>query len=322
MKDEFQLIEKLLARTSLQTRGNGTFIRVPAGDDACLLSGLKNPVVTTDTQRNNVHFKLSWQTPEEVGEKAVATTLSDLAASYATPVSLFVNLAVPPSVKDDILEAIYTGIKTALVKYECSLGGGNVSVGRDLSLDMFAVGEGSDTIFPLRSAAKDGFGVYSTGPLGLAAAGLDALKRKESSFQRLISSFKHPTARFDAADVLLKHGVPCVMDISDGLAGDAGHVAKASDVTIKLSVPEEYIDPDLTAYCRKYDLIPENMVISGGEDYELLFACEPEIFENVKKDLPGTFKVGDCLPYGDEYIIGIPSEIKSFRHGTCAKSDS
>jgi len=320
MKDEFQLIEKLLAHAPLQPSGDHGGIRIPAGDDACLLKPLKNPVVTTDTQRNNVHFKLGWQTPEEIGEKAVAAALSDLAASYAIPVSIFVNLAVPPSIKDNTLEAIYRGIKTALVKHNCSLGGGNVSRGRDLSLDMFAVGEGHDDIFPLRSAAKAGFGVYSTGPLGLAAAGLDALKRGDASFQRLISSFKSPSARFDAAGVLLQHRVPCVMDISDGLCGDAGHIAKASGITIKLAVLQEQIDPDLNAYCRKYDLIPENVVLSGGEDYELLFACEPDRYEKVKRDLRGTFQVGECLSYSDEHITGIPSGVASFRHGARSRS--
>ena len=318
MKDEFHLIEKLL---DYAPEGN-TFIRVPAGDDACLLGQLKNPVITTDTQRNGVHFKLKWQTPEEIGKKAVASTLSDLAASYAKPVSLFVNLSVPPSIKDDTLLNIYKGINTALVHYDCSLGGGNVSVGRDLSLDLFAIGEGNDAIFPLRSAAAVGFGVYATGPLGLAAAGLDALKRGDASFERLVSFFKNPSARFDAAHILAENRVMCVMDISDGLIGDAGHIAKASGVTIKLFVSEDHIDPDLVSYCNKHSLVPDHVFLSGGEDYELLFACDSETFDKMKKDLPGAFQVGECLPYSDDYITGIPSEISSFRHGTCARSDS
>lgn len=322
MKDEFKLIEKLLAYAPEQPRGKDSLLRVPAGDDACLLRQLKNPVVTTDTQRNGVHFKLNWQTPEEIGSKAVATTLSDLAASYAMPVSLFVNLSIPPSIKDDTLEKLYKGMRGALIHYKCSLGGGNVSVGRDLSLDLFAVGEGSDDIFPMRSSAKEGFGVYSTGPLGLAAAGLDALKRGEASFQRLISAFKHPSARFDAADILAENRVQCVMDISDGLAGDAIHIAKASGITIKLLVPKGRIDLDLSAYCEKHDLIPEHVFFSGGEDYELLFACGPETFDKVKKGIPGTFQVGECIPYCDEYVIGIPSEVTSFRHTTCSRSDA
>jgi thiamine-monophosphate kinase len=322
MKDEFKLIEKLLAYAPEQTRGDAPLLRVPAGDDACLLRQLKNPVVTTDTQRNGVHFKLSWQTPEEIGKKAVASTLSDLAASYAMPVSLFVNLSIPPSIKDDTIEELYKGMRTSLIYYKCSLGGGNVSVGRDLSLDLFAVGEGRDGMFPVRSAAKDGFGVYSTGPLGLAAAGLDALKRGDASFQRLISAFKNPLARFDAADILAENRVRCVMDISDGLVGDASHIAKASGVTIKLFVPEGQIDPDLSDYCEKNGLIPEHVFLSGGEDYELLFACSLETFDKVKKGLPDSFQVGECLPDSNEYVTGIPSEIASFRHGTCARSDS
>ncbi len=319
MINEFELIEKLLAYAPEKTGGNDSPLRVPAGDDACLLNQIKNPVVTTDTQRHGVHFKLDWQTPEEIGQKAVTSTLSDLAASYAMPVSLFVNLSIPPSIEDSTLEKIYKGMKKALIRYSCTLGGGNVSDGRDLSLDLFAIGEGRDDIFPVRSGAAAGYGVYSTGPLGLAASGLDALKRGDASFARLVSCFKNPSARFDAAEILAENRVMCVIDISDGLAGDAGHIAKASGVSIKLYVPPEHIDPDMSAYCERYGLIPENMLLSGGEDYELLFACAPETFDRIKKRLTDTFQVGECLPFCGQHITGLPADVASFSHGTGSK---
>lgn len=315
MKNEFELIEKLLAYAP-PGAGNRAFpLRVPAGDDACLLTPLKNPVITTDTQRQGIHFRFDWQTPEEVGRKAVVAALSDLAASYARPVSLFVNLSIPPAVEDRTLEQMYAGMKKELVRYECTLGGGNVSAGADLSLDLFAIGEGHDAVFPVRSGAADGFGLYVTGPLGLAASGLDALKRGDHSFPRLISCFKQPSARFDAAAVLSEHRVGCAIDISDGLAGDARHMAKASGVSIDLAVPPEHIDPDLAAYCEKTGLIPEHMALAGGEDYELLFACTPETYSTVKKKLPDAFQVGECRPSCGHYITGLPDGIASFNHG-------
>jgi len=118
-----------------------------------------------------------------------------------------------------MIEELYLGIQKALKHYDCALGGGNISKGSRLSLDLFAIGEGRSDLFPTRSAARPGDGLYVTGPLGLARAGLDALIRKDDSARALINRFKMPQARFDAARVLAEHQVACVMDISDGLAG-------------------------------------------------------------------------------------------------------
>jgi len=310
-RDEFGLIEKILKRAS----GTGSGLLVPPGDDACLLSGLDRPVISTDTQKEGVHFRLDWQSPEETGEKAVSITLSDLAASYARPVSLFVNLSIPPRLSDSFVEALYVGIHTGLERYGCSLGGGNISEGRELSIDLFAVGRGREDIFPKRSNARAGFDLYVTGPLGLARAGLEALRKNDPDFPQLIERFKHPRARFDAAEVLAAHGVTCVMDISDGLSGDAQHIAEASKLTIELDVANLPHPDMLLSFCRKYDLSPDAFALAGGEDYELLFACPPEVFTGLKESLPEAARVGRCLPDQGRRIIAPHTNLVSFQHG-------
>ncbi|MEW6672315.1 MAG: thiamine-phosphate kinase [Thermodesulfobacteriota bacterium] len=312
--DEFGLLHKLLKLVPLE-KNVAAFIKIPPGDDASLLNQLKNPVVTTDTHKEGIHFRLDWQTPREVGRKAVTVTLSDLAASYALPIALFVNLTLPAHVSDGTIEALYQGIRTALNHYQCALGGGNISKGCQLSLDLFAVGEGRDDIFPLRSAARPGYGLYATGPLGLARAGLDALTRKDDSAQDLISRFKLPRARFDAARVLAEHQVPCVIDISDGLAGDAGHIAAASGLSIEFDLSLCLKDPALEAYCAGRNITPEEMILSGGEDYELLFSCPPETFNRIQKFLPAASQVGRCLPFAGKHLLNVPPGIASFQHG-------
>ncbi|MDH3344304.1 MAG: thiamine phosphate synthase, partial [Desulfobacteraceae bacterium] len=149
--DEFALIKKLIKQIPADS-----YLRIPPGDDACLLMPINRPVITTDTQKEGVHFRLDWQTPEEVGSKAVEVTLSDLAASYAVPISLFVNLALPDYISDQTVENIYKGIKKSLAKHNCTLGGGNISAGFELTLDLFAIGRGREDIFPVRSAALPG----------------------------------------------------------------------------------------------------------------------------------------------------------------------
>jgi len=308
--DEFGLIHKLTKNLP-----PSPYLKISAGDDACLLTPIDRPVITTDTQKEGVHFRLDWQTPEEVGIKAVEITLSDLAASYATPVSLFINLTLPDYVSDQIVEEIYAGVKKSLAHHSCALGGGNISAGPGLTLDLFAVGLGRDDIFPKRSAALPGYGLYCTGPLGLAGAGLYSLVRKDGRFKELIDKFKFPRARFDAAGILAENRVPCVIDVSDGLAGDAKHIAMASQISIELNLNPDNIHPALVSFCEKYHLKPEEMILSGGEDYELLFACPGDMFKKVKKDLPEAYFMGRCIEFQGVHMVNLPENISSFQHG-------
>ncbi|MBU4317639.1 MAG: thiamine-phosphate kinase [Proteobacteria bacterium] len=311
--DEFLLIDKLLQRVSGPKLSRSRIV-IPPGDDAALLQTLSRPVITTDTQRENVHFSFSWQTPEEVGEKAVTITLSDLAASYADPVCLFVNLGLPPSVSDETVEALYAGMEKALLQYDCELGGGNISGADQLSLDLFAVGQARSDSMPLRANAKPGHGLYCTGPLGLARAGLEVLQAGKRIIPELVGRFKSPKARFDAARILESFNVACVMDISDGLAGDAARLAEASGVSIFLELDPKYLHPDLMAWCDSDLGKAMDMALSGGEDYELLFSCLPETFEKIYNRIPEAYPVGKCLAFSGNRIINPPKAL-SFQHG-------
>jgi thiamine-monophosphate kinase len=272
-------------------------------------------VVTTDTQREGIHFRFDWQTPEEIGQKAVSVTLSDLAASYAEPAALFINLCLPKTMSEETILRVYHGIHRGLHKNRCALGGGNTSGGESFSLDLFAIGQGREDIFPTRSAAKPGFGLFVTGPLGLARAGLEALRKKDPDFPGLIQRFKAPVARFDAAVILASHGVRCVMDISDGLSGDARHIAKASGISIEIELKKSAITRELDTFCRKHGRQPLDMAVAGGEDYELLFACPFETFSRITKMLPEAFQVGRCLDFQGQHLVGNAANISSFQHG-------
>jgi len=313
-RDEFVLINKLL-EFSPPKEITGAHVKVPAGDDAALLYSLSNPVITTDTQKEGVHFTFEWQTPEEVGFKAVEITLSDLAASYATPKSLFINLGLPSYISENTVEQLYRGVGRSLSRHGCALGGGNISGSSQLSIDLFAVGQGRDDIFPKRSDARSGEGLFCTGPVGLARAGLYSLLGKDATFKELIAKFKFPSARFAAAGILAENGVRCVTDISDGLAGDAEHIATASNLTIEFDLRSYPFDPGLIAYCDKYDQVVEEAVLAGGEDYELLFTCTSEVFAKIKKNIPEAFQVGRCIPYSGRFLANLPLGVSSFQHG-------
>lgn len=311
--DEFALIRRLFARCAPVT-DHSDWVAVAAGDDAALFNGLLRPVFTTDTQREGVHFRTQWQTMAEIGKKAVEITFSDLAASFAQPAGLFVNLTLPENLAENDVFELYDGLCAALQAHGAALGGGNVSAGKSLALDLFAAGEGG-AIFPQRDGARPGDGLYVTGPLGLARAGLHCLLKRDAGFEALINRFKSPRARFDAAEVLESHGVSCVVDVSDGLAGDAGHIAAASEVTIEFLPDSFKITPDLDAYCRKYGLNPAHEILAGGEDYELVFACPPDRFAAISPHLPDAHCVGRCLPYAGKAFENLPEGIGSYRHG-------
>jgi len=312
-EDEFGLIRSLVAPALEETPSDEA--SVPPGDDAALLDALKCPVITTDTQREGIHFQSAWLDPETLGERAVEVTLSDLAASYARPVSLFVNLGLPTALSETTIRRIYKGIYAALERNACRLGGGNVSRAEALALDLFAVGEGRQDNFPRRSAARSGDGLYATGPLGLARCGLLALQNGDERFPKLVQRFRHPRARFDAAEILAAGGVHCVMDISDGLAGDAAHIAEASSLTIELDPSAAARHPDLRAFCEACDLSPEETVLAGGEDYELLFACPEETFNTLKPQLLPAHRVGTCRPFDGKPLRNVPPHPASFQHG-------
>jgi thiamine-monophosphate kinase len=312
-QDEFKLIHALVARAQEKTTGDDATI--PPGDDAGGLAPLAFPVITTDTQREGIHFEKAWLAPEVIGERAVAVTLSDLAASYARPVSLFVNLGLPAAVSETTIHRIYRGLYNALERHGCQLGGGNIARADQLSLDLFAVGEGQRDCFPRRSMAKPGEGLYTTGPLGLARCGLLALQHRDERFPDLVQRFQQPRARFDAAAILAEHGVRCVMDISDGLAGDATHIAEASKITIALDPSEAARHPDLLAFCEACRLSPDEMVLAGGEDYELLFTCPDTQFAAMAARLPEACRVGRCEAFNGAPLRNVPATLFSFQHG-------
>jgi thiamine-monophosphate kinase len=313
-QDEFKLIDRILTVVR-QGENFDSIVKAPPGDDAALLASIKHPVITTDTQKENVHFRLNWQTLEEVGQKSVEITFSDLAASYARPLALFVNISIPTHMSDERIESLYMGISAALNRHKAALSGGNISSGSEFSIDLFAIGEGNPKIFPIRSAARPGDGLYVTGPIGLAHAGLSCLMACERGFPELIEKFKEPKARFDAAQILADHDVQCVMDISDGLAGDAGHIAAASNVSIEFDPAGFKIDPTLESYCRKNLLDPRLIILSGGEDYELLFACRPKVFEKIRAHLPEAFCVGKIVPYDGRSFVNLQDGVCSYQHG-------
>lgn len=309
--DEFEVIRELLKKANLTE----DIVVSPGEDDSCLLKSIENPVITTDTQKENVHFKREWQTPSEIGHKAVTVTLSDLAASFAEPCAVFVNLSLPENISMEFLNELYDGINSALKMYNCALGGGNISSGKEFSIDLFAIGKGT-VYHPKRGNAKEGEYLCTTGSLGEAKAGLEILQKRVKGNSSLVEKFKNPKARFDVIRILKKNGVNCVTDISDGLSGDSKHIADASNLSVKFLPSKIKISENLIGFCDGDEELAKKYIFSGGEDYELLFTCRKESFQKISDEIDGVFVVGEMVERDEKILINVPDGSESFRHGS------
>ena len=239
----------------LERRG----LTAPIADDAAVLAdGL---VLTQDTLVEGVHFRLEWTSWRDLGYKAAAVNLSDLAAMGAEPEGLLVTLALPGETRvEDVLE-LYAGLNEPGVQVV----GGDTTAAPSLALTVAAAGRSART--PGRSGARPGDVLVVTGPLGGAAAGLEVLRRGLAGFEELVRAFNRPPYRLDAARALapVAHAL---MDLSDGIASDAARIAERSGCRLVVEVEK------LPLFSRLAE-VADLPFWTLGEDYELLAALLP-----------------------------------------------
>jgi thiamine-monophosphate kinase len=254
---EFDLIRAVAAQASL----NHPLVRVGPGDDCALIGDL---AISTDASVENVHFRRAWLTPEEIGGRAVGAALSDLAAVAAEPVGVLITLITPPADRGDFVLSIMRGAIAAAESVGAALLGGDTTAGDVLTLDVVAVGRTGEPV--LRSGARPGDEVWVTGALGGAAAAVAAWQRAAAPNAAARARYARVQPRILAARVLLQQVRPtALIDISDGLYGDAAHLAAASDCSIVIDAGA--VPVDVAAGATFQD------AVSGGEDYELCFTA-------------------------------------------------
>lgn len=253
---EFDAIRAMLGVWGAQASG--------IGDDAALLAipAGESLVVSTDASFEHVHFRRGWLSPREIGARATAAALSDLAAMAATPAGLLLALGVPPEWRAE-LDALARGVGEMAAAWSCPIVGGNVTRASELSLTITVLGTAARPLE--RTGAQTGDALYVTGTLGGAGAALDALLRGVVPRDADRARFASPVPRLAEARWLAEHGARAAIDISDGLVADAGHLAAASGVGVAL---------DLAALPCVEGVTPEGAA-SSGEEYELLVAVPP-----------------------------------------------
>ncbi len=246
---EFAFLERLAARLPARPEG-----QVGVGDDCAVLEG--NRLIATDLLVEEAHFRSAWASPADIGWKALAVNLSDIAAMGGTPESAVAAVALPadrPGLADDLL----AGLLECADEYGCPLVGGDTSVGPELFIAVAVTGRAERPV--LRSGAIPGDTVFVTGPLGAAAAVLARLEAGGAAGPT--GALHRPLPRIGEGQAAAAAGATAMLDLSDGLAVDLPRIAKASGVGVVL------------------DLVPvadgatEQQAIGGGDDYELCFTA-------------------------------------------------
>jgi len=256
------------------------------GDDAAAWHGdTSTQLATIDSFIQDVHFTLGVASWEDLGWKAMAANLSDIAAMGGIPRYALVSLALPGHTEVEDVTALYKGMIELAQQFEVAIVGGNISSAPLVAINITILGStGSQAQHILtRSAAKPGDKVAVTGYLGAAAAGSEMLTRKLQFDPEATACFRkaflHPYPRIAEGQLLVEQGVKTAIDISDGLISDLNHICKASQVGARIEVGRVPIQPEVKA---NFDDRAPELALSGGEDYELLFTGSTEVIDKIR----------------------------------------
>lgn len=296
---EFALIDRL--RRLVPTCGPGVLLGI--GDDAAALTFAGPVLATCDIQVEGVHFAWDLCAPGDVGWRAVAVNLSDIAAMGGTPRAVLISLALPPETPVDTVERVYRGVAEISVSHAVVVAGGNLSsTPGPLVIDVTALGDAGRVI--TRAGARPGHRVWITGATGKAAAGRFLARHPAARVpgrEALVAAYCRPAPRVEAGKALGAVGaVSAMIDTSDGTASDLLHLVEASGVGVRLEADRLPVPPGLAEAAREAGCDPTAWALGGGEDYELLFTAAPE-FDGQAPDLASRLSlpltsVGEILP--------------------------
>lgn len=303
---EFELIARLTALFGRPPDGLGI------GDDAATWTADAGSieVATTDMLVEGVHFRLDWTSPEDLGWKALAVSLSDLAAMGATPGRALVSIAVDAARRELVLD-VARGLQSLAARTGTWIvGGDTVRSPGPLVVNVALVGRADPARLLRRDAARVGDLAGVTGVLGAASAALALLSEgsapPDPAAAPLLAALHRPLARLGAGQRLASGGVRCAIDISDGLASEALHLARSSGVGIEIDVEAVPLAPEaveLLGARRSREL-----ALTGGEDYELLFTFDPRL----RAELAAALAIDGGLTVIGEVTDRVPARTASF----------
>jgi thiamine-monophosphate kinase len=291
---EFGFIDRMSQGCLIRPRG----IVKAIGDDAAAFRTEVDQLtlVTTDLMVERIHFLREATSGYNLGHKALAVNLSDIAAMGGTAGNAFVSIAIPADCSVDYLEDIYRGMKSLALEFGVNiLGGDTTGSAKDLIINLTVTGTVLETEALFRDAARAGDVILTDGFLGDSRAGLHVIlnhiEADKPHLESLLAAHLLPRPRLPEGRFLAgRPGVHAAIDVSDGLSSDLGHILRASDVGARLFSERIPTSPALGQFCRERSLDPVDYALTGGEDYALIVTVAPEEADRLLLDFNDTFR--------------------------------
>jgi len=269
---EFGLIGRITARLAARPS-----TLLGPGDDAALVAVPDGRVVaTTDVLVEGRHFRRDWSSAVDVGHRAAAANLADIAAMGATPSALLVAFCAPADLDVGWAEGLTDGLAAEAELAGAAVVGGDMSASPVLTIAVTALGDLAGRAPVLRSGARPGDLVALAGRIGYAAAGYAALCRGFRTPRVLVDAHRRPIVEYGAGPAAADAGATSMLDVSDGLLADAGHIATASRVGIDLQRSAFEVPDVMADAARALGVDPYTWILAGGDDHALLATFPPD----------------------------------------------
>ncbi len=266
---EFGLIARLAAQAGQKALPKQVIVGM--GDDAAILAAPDNrAVVSIDLLVEGRHFRRDWATAIDIGRRAAAASLADIAAMGATTTGLVVGLAMPDDIAAHWAVELHAGLQEEAARVGAAVVGGDVTSADNVMIAVTAIGDLADVAPVLRSGAQPGDVLAVAGRLGYAAAGLAVLSRGFRAPRELVDAYRAPQPPYNSGPAAARAGATSMIDISDGLVADARHIAEASRVDVDIDVTRLKIPDVLQEIASAYNVDPLEWMLTGGDDHALL----------------------------------------------------
>ncbi len=260
---------------------------VGIGDDGAVYTTTPGApqIAVIDTMVEGVHFLPETMSPWQVGYKAVASNLSDIAAMGGIPTHIVLSVAIPPEAEAEDMEELYQGIKSICCDFGVNIiGGDTVTSKQGLVITVAAFGELRQGISPVtRYGANTGDIIGVTHVLGDSAGGLEVLQKGIPGYEALKRAHTTPIPQVLLGELLGQMGATSMNDISDGLSSELNEIAEASHKCLHIDRDKIPVSPELEAWSRETGKPAADYALFGGEDYQLVFTMKPEDFQEAKE---------------------------------------